>query len=451
MTIEPTTKDFICPSCKATLPGKRQDFPWCECGWNLPADPLKQMHGLPRLIGRVNRALGHWQDNMDARWLQKNPVESLSWSILSGVIYLIGLISIFGTAALYVGAIGLALFGVAAIPQNCLMALIPLAISLPLLYFWRPYASWFQRTHVTQLEIYESVLKTARGLAKQLGLAPPAAFIFSPWPEVYSGAAFRLLPYPHIERYIRVGMPFLSVLSMTELKVLMARAMATSSGARGLFLPSIGKAFRLILQLFDRVSSGILDLAIYLFFVSLIVGLVAYAPWFILGRVSVSAYASSLALNIAAGAALLLLITTGLVWLAATWFRRAVLLADRNVAWLFGRNSVLHTELMGRLVKRTFEQDLPRLMNDARSRPPEGDIFTEFRRMWKTMSPEHREKCLRELAIEYPELLYFESTLKARAELLKGVPDKPMDDLPASQLLPDMRLISRIITDFMFH
>src|SRR5512138_1939863 len=196
MTQEIEPQDFICPSCKAHLPEERRRFPWCDCGWNLPPDPLTEMHGLARLSGRIDRALGHFQDRMDARWLRKNPVESVSWSLLSGLMYLIGLITIFGIAALYIGAIRLALFGVAAIPQNCLMAIIPLAISVPLIYYWRPYGPFFQRTRGTELEIYESVLESARSVAQRLGLDPPVAIIFWPWPDVYAGAHLRLLPYP---------------------------------------------------------------------------------------------------------------------------------------------------------------------------------------------------------------------------------------------------------------
>ena len=118
MAVQANHPELVCPHCSALLPEERREFAWCECGWNLPADPLNEMRGWERFAGKVSRTLGHLQNRQDAKWIRRNPTGSPSWIALSGLMYSIGILFILGAALLYMLLVGLAIFGILAIPQT---------------------------------------------------------------------------------------------------------------------------------------------------------------------------------------------------------------------------------------------------------------------------------------------------------------------------------------------
>ncbi len=451
MVLSTSHAQLVCPSCNAMLPEERREFPWCECGWNLPTDPLNELRGWRLSVGRMGRALGHLQDRLDARWILKNPTASLSWIALNGLMHSIGLLFIAGSVVLYIVLVGLAVFGILAFPQNCLLALLPLGISLPLLYAWRPYRAWIPKKARNAPEFHERVLDTARGVAERLGTAGPTAVTFSPWPVIHAGAMFRLTPLPHFERFVVVGVPMLYSLTVTEVKVLLGHAMLNTSSLKGILLPGIGKVLQYIWRIFDRLSGNFFGLLLSLVLLAVPLGCIMYAPWFMFGLVSPGAYVANIFLQFGALLLGILVITASLIWPAATWYRRSLLLADKTIARSFGRNALLQALSKYRLVNRTFARQWAGLSSDAGwGKLPDANLYTAFQRMWNSLSPAYKERSLREVAIDYPTFIYFEPTLKSRAELVQAISNQLTDDRPADTLVPSIGEIGQELTRTMF-
>ena len=88
-------KELICPRCESLLPSDRFEFRWCECGWNLPSDPIEEWRGWRRLWGRIDRRFGKLQADRDAIWLRREGAQNrLGWYLLTDLVLLLAPLSV---------------------------------------------------------------------------------------------------------------------------------------------------------------------------------------------------------------------------------------------------------------------------------------------------------------------------------------------------------------------
>jgi hypothetical protein len=139
-----------------------------------------------------------------------------------------------------------------------------------------------------------------------------------------------------------------------------------------------------------------------------------------------------------------------LVWLAALWYRRSTLLADRKVAEAYGRNVFLGALPKLWVAQRSFGVQWGPMLHGAAWGEEELNLYAQFQDRWDNLPDAYKEKAYREVMVGFRTLLYFDPILEDRMALLAGVPNKVFDDRPAVQLLPKITELGAAITRDLF-
>jgi hypothetical protein len=126
------------------------------------------------------------------------------------------------------------------------------------------------------------------------------------------------------------------------------------------------------------------------------------------------------------------------LWLAACWYRRQVLLADRAVAQVYGRNLFLQAMPKYWAVQRSFSRQWASMVREVRRSPDQANVFSQFRNKWDNLPDDLKKRAFREVTVGFRSLLYFEPVFADRAASVAQFPSKLFDDRPAAQLLPNV-------------
>ncbi len=438
------SQEFVCQKCGMPLPEERREFPWCECGWNLPEDPLDKLSGWKLKMEKLNRWLGEKQAAWDLRWLNRTPSRNFAWVIANAFMYFVGMLFEAGKILFFILVVLTAIAGVIIFFQNCLISLIPLIFSGLILYAWRPYKVWLGEKAKVHLVVHDRVLDAARGVAERMGISAPVIVNFSPWPVLHTGGVLRLLPYPKIERQITVGLPILAALTVTEFKVLIGHSLAEITGLRAVILPAAGNILNHVWRFFRFLTDSFLSLLFIIIFMIIPYGLFLMT---IFGGIDVPTYALNVFITFTIPLVSVIIFLGILFWLIATWYRREILLIDRMVAKSFGRNALLQAFPKLWLIQRTFQRQWAGITNDFHRDQEKANLYVKFKQVWDGLPDAYKEKALQEVARDFPKLLYFYPTLSHRAGSLAGIPDRLTDTRPADSLLPGITDTGALITD----
>jgi len=455
---EASNRELVCPKCQSSLPADRRSFPWCECGWNLPPDPMEEWHGWKRLWGRINRRLGKLQAERDAIWLgHENAQHRLGWQFLTTLVFLLGPLSMLIQIGLLLLLAGCLAIAINALESNCITSLILFSFVAWVLLIWRPdrFLRRLRRRSRRSLNIeQESVLETLVGVAQRLEVNPPTAIAFTPLPYMGISLAFQWTFPPRLERIFVVGLPVLAVMNVTEFKAVAGHILATLDGTRVWFLPAAGRVLRWCWGVMQMLLAGaqiVIMLGAMLvapflicFLLAVVVRGNAEIPQYVTGKLG--GWAIQIAVLLLAVA----VIFGGVLWLAALWYRRNTLMADRKVATAYGKNVFSRALPKLWVAQRSFGRQWGPMLGGGKWGEEELNLYAQFRDRWLNLPAAFKEKAYREVTVGFRTLLYFEPVFEDRMILLVNVPDKLFDDRPAAQLLPFITDLGADITrDFL--
>lgn len=443
----PSSADFLCPRCNAPLPEVRRSFPWCECGWNLPSDPVDELRGWQRMWGRLSRWLGQLQARRDAAWLRhESPQKRIGWRLLILLIFFFGSLVALIPVGLFacLAALGLLVWQVNA----CVALALLTSVVVLVVYFWvpRPTVRFVGRRHRPAPEIvHTGVPEAVVGVADRFGVSKPNMAVFTHLPTL--GVTVRIVwsfP-PHLERGVIVGLPVLATLSVSEFKALVGHALVCSDSFKAWLSRYIGRALRGFWNVVQPLSIS---------FGSMAVGLLWFLlPFSLCMVVAVLLRTRAVDLAILGQGVQSMLEIIGifvvplipvwlilgiLLWLAALWYRRETLMADRIIAKAYGRNVLLRALSKLWAVQRTFDRQWAPMAREIRRTPEKANFFTQFRDRWANLPDDYKDRAFREVTTGFRSLLYFEPVFEDRAALLSDLPNRLADDRPASVLQPQI-------------
>ena len=444
---------FSCPHCHAALPPERRSFPWCECGWNLPADPIKQLRGWKRRWGQITRRIGDFQARRDAAWLDReSPHRRPGWHLLTIAVLTLALVSILIQGGLVAVLVWCVILALKVWQYNYVASVILLLIVAAVVYLLFPRLSWLaRRNRSSPLIAHERVLRTVVDVSKRLGVDPPHSVAFTPLPSVGVTRRVRWTMPPRLERVVVVGLPVLAVLNVSEFKAIVGHALVCMDGARVWFLPAtervlrwcwgalrvLGRFWGALRWLAGGSKEGIGRLVLHLMAILLCVFVSSALDNYYIDKPPPILESVVLIMGVVVIPSLVVLLVAGpVLWLAALWHRRQTLLADRVVAEAYGRNVLLRALPRLWVVQHAFGQQWGSMIGQVRWTPKQANLYVQFRNWWTNLSDVDKEIIHRGVIVSFRSLLYFRPTFQDRAASLAHLSDKLFDDRPAAQLLP---------------
>ncbi len=458
-------EEFLCPRCQTVLPKQRQSAPWCECGWNLPADPVEQLQGWERAWGRVNRWFGKLQARRDARWLSRDaPQRRLGWRLLTVFIYLLAPLFAIVKVGLYLLPISCVIWAISIWHRSRILALLMLfAVALAAVPWSLSKLKWLldQIRHKARPPAYEppqhlspatysQVLKAARGVAERLDVVPPDMVILSLWPVIGPVRHIQWAFPPRIERGLVVGLPVLAVLNVSEFKALVGHILTFFNGPRIWLLPAIERVLDWCWATAIRLMEGSARAVFFALALGIPILSCISLCFLTSGETQLSTTTWTKSFRtiglIVAPFFFIALVASVILWLAALWYRRQTLLADRAVAQAYGRNVLLRALPKLWVAGRSFSRHWRAMAQEAQRTPEQANLYAQFEKRWTNLPDPLKEKAFREVTVEFRSLLYFKPVLQDRAMLLAPLPNKLFDDRPATRLLPQITQIGAAIT-----
>jgi len=250
---------------------------------------------------------------------------------------------------------------------------------------------------------------------------------------------------PHLERSIVVGLPVLAILSVSEFKALVGHALVCSDSFKAWLSRYIERVLRGFWKVVQPLSTSFGSMAVALFWLLLPFSLCLITAallstnvvdFALLGR-GVQSMLKIISVFIIP--LIPVWLTSGiLLWLAALWYRRETLIADRIVAREYGRNVLLRTLSKLWAAQRTFDRQWYPMVREVRQTPEKANFFTQFRDRWTNLPDDYKDKMFREVTVGFRSLLYFAPVFEDRAKLLSDLPNRLSDDRPASMLQPQI-------------
>ncbi len=445
-----------CPRCHTTLPPERRSFPWCECGWNLPADPVEKLRGWRQLLGRITRRIGAFQARRDVAWLgHESPHRRLDWYLMTAVVFTLALVSVLIRVGLFVALLWCVVLAIRVWQYNRIAAAILLLIIAAIVYLRSPRLSWLARRNRSPIQIvHERVLGAVVDVAKRLDVDPPHTVAFTLLPSMGVTRRVRWTLPPRLERVMVVGLPVLAVLNVSEFKAIVGHVLVCMDGAKVWFLSATERMLHWCwnaLRWIVDASRGmmirmILSLAPILLcvFVGGVLDNYVDKPPPILGAVLL------LIKSVVIPLLTVLLVVGTILWLIALWYRRWILLADRVVAEAYGRNVLLRAIPKLWAARRTFGQQWASMLDQVQWAPAQANLYRQFRDGWANLPSAYKEKAYREVTVGFRSLLYFRPTFQDRVASLAQFPNKLFDDRPAAQLLPRITELGADMTNDMW-